>query len=302
MRTRSKSYPNDIEKKVVLQEISSSATTNNNKTNMSLLNSDASTILKFSTDVSEYVQNDATVIRTLSSSSQSDPISILNCELGALKEKLNDLTIYHRLLSTENAKLTRKVNCLELRNDEIFYSLTRLEKELANLAQYGRRESIEILGIPRSISDDKLEETVLEILKNIGLELDSYDLVAVHRLKGRLEGNFQSTIVRFLNRKDAYFCLENKKELLACKNKMGFKNLFFVENLCPFYKELYNKCKKLKEENKIKHVWSHHGVVQFRFTDSRREKPKKLYHHEDLDYYFPEKKIDILELSENDEN
>ena len=126
MRTRSKSYPNDIEKKVVLQEISSSATTNNNKTNMSLLNSDASTILKFSTDVSEYVQNDATVIRTLSSSSQSDPISILNCELGALKEKLNDLTIYHRLLSTENAKLTRKVNCLEIRNDEIFNSLTQL--------------------------------------------------------------------------------------------------------------------------------------------------------------------------------
>ena len=45
-----------------------------------------------------------------------------------------------------------------------------LEKQVAHLDQYGRRENIEIEGIPEHVSHKNLENTVLLILKRIGFE------------------------------------------------------------------------------------------------------------------------------------
>ena len=67
---------------------------------------------------------------------------------------------------------------------------------------------------------------------------------------------------------------------------MGFKNLFIVENLCPIYKSLFEKCKKLKKEKRIKHLWTYNGVINIKYTDENNEKPKRIYHQEDFDYYF----------------
>lgn len=39
-----------------------------------------------------------------------------------------------------------------------------LESKIDSLEQYGRRKNMEINGIPNSISDDKLESTVINVL------------------------------------------------------------------------------------------------------------------------------------------
>ena len=216
------------------------------------------------------------------SESTSKDAILKNLEASVERNNLN-----YENLNTDYMRLKRKMKDMEKYQYDIDQSLTAIEKELSLLAQYGRRESIEILGIPVKIKQTKLEETVINILGTIGVVVESIDLVAVHRLKVVNNGKPPSTIVRFINRKNAFDALKNKKELYLCEEKLGFKSIFIVENLCPVFKSLFEKCKSLKYEYKIKHLWTHNGIINIRLTDNRKENPIRLFHHEDYDYYFP---------------
>ena len=50
------------------------------------------------------------------------------------------------------------------------------------MEQYSRREYIEIVGIPSSITNDLLEEHVLLIFEKLGVVLETMDIVACHRM------------------------------------------------------------------------------------------------------------------------
>ena len=128
-----------------------------------------------------------------------------------------------------------------------------------------------------------MEETVIKIFKNLGLGIDSFSIVGCHRLKRKTRNNIPSVIIRFLHRKD---CLAKKKLIKACGEKMGFRNLFLVENLCPSYRSLFEKIYKKKEWGDIKNVWTSNGVINLKFTDNKNEKPTKIYHSDDFDFYF----------------
>ena len=178
---------------------------------------------------------------------------------------------------------------LEKYNTVVDESLTALERELSRLAQYGRRESVEILGIPTSVSDEKLEETVIGILCKIGVVVEKTDIVAVHRLFKKSKDNKPaSTIIRFLNRKDAFAAKKNRKLLksLDSDGEIIYKSLFIVENLCPAYKSLFEKCRRMRYQGDIKFVWSHNGTINIKYSDNRNEKPIKIEHQNDFDYYF----------------
>ena len=171
-------------------------------------------------------------------------------------------------------------------NEDIFYSLTAIEKEIFQLAQYGRRESIEIMNIP-SKYDDKLEETVIKILKTIGMkDISSYKIVAVHRLKRKTNSKFLSAIVRFLNQKDAFSALRNKRNLSSCRELIGIDKLYMSENLCPVYSSLLDRCNDLKSDGVISSTWFHNGIVNIKFSSNTNEKPTKLLYEEDLKYFF----------------
>ena len=82
----------------------------------------------------------------------------------------------------QNNDLKKKVETLNKENNDIYASLTAIAKELSRLDQYVRRENIEILNIPKTVVDDKLEETVINIFKNLGLGIDSFSIVGCHRI------------------------------------------------------------------------------------------------------------------------
>ena len=82
--------------------------------------------------------------------------------------------------------------------DYIYY----LEMNLSQFQQYSRRDNIEISGIPDSVYDEHLESTVINILRRIGVKnLESYEIIACHRLKKLKRGLPANVIVRFVNRK-----------------------------------------------------------------------------------------------------
>ena len=56
-----------------------------------------------------------------------------------------------------------------------------LQQNLNSLGQYGRRNNLVISGIPKSIPDNQLENTVSLILSDIGVSIQSEELEAFEK-------------------------------------------------------------------------------------------------------------------------
>ena len=51
---------------------------------------------------------------------------------------------------------------------------------------------------------------------------------------------------------------------------------------------IYDHCQQLRMGGDIYKVWTYNGVVNVLFSDDEDELPTKLFHPEDIDYYFDE--------------
>ena len=106
---------------------------------------------------------------------------------------LRDVIIWN--LQEENAKLRNRAEVLE--------------NKFNHLGQYGKRNNIEVLGIPDSIGDNELEYSVIKIMKAIDIEVDDIDIEACHRIS-KSKGNSKKTIVCFCNCKSSKRNFYNK--------------------------------------------------------------------------------------------
>ena len=72
--------------------------------------------------------------------------------------------------------------------------------------------------------------------------------------------------------------------------------MIFIYILLKIYvlitKEYLIIVKKMKENGSIEKLWTYNGIVYFKYKDSRRENPKKLYRYEDLYDYFSDDDYD----------
>ena len=149
-------------------------------------------------------------------------------------EVINLKDIIIKNLQDENKRLKTKENVLENK-------IIDLEIQNNNLDQYSRRNNVEISGIPQSVSDNQLEEKVVDILKVIDVNITTKDVEACHRL-GKKKKN---VIVRVIDRKQRLKALQNKKKLKSIdKNAIGIPNanLFIRENLTPANSKLAFNC------------------------------------------------------------
>ena len=83
--------------------------------------------------------------------------------------------------------------------------------------QYSRRECIEILGIPTSVSDNALENKIQEVFRGIIVEGDAQNIDLCHRLKGKVSKG--RVILKLSKRKDAEKIKLNKKKLKNIDHK-----------------------------------------------------------------------------------
>ena len=160
-----------------------------------------------------------------------------------------------------------------------------LEKDLAHFQQYGRRENVEITGIPENITNDHLLNYILLLFEKIGMcNLTEKSFHGWHRLKKKNRNKPANVIVRFVNRQDAYDALERRKLL---KGIPGHKNIYIIENLFPKYQDIFDKCYDLKRNNCINRTWTYNGIVHYKTTDRRNTRGKKVYHMDELTAEFP---------------
>ena len=110
-----------------------------------------------------------------------------------IQEKLEKIPILEARLTALEASLAVSQNTSSLLKTE----LIKEKKSNIQRCQYGRLENVEISGIPPSIKDEDLENTVIAIADKIGVQIKKRDIAACHRLRGERK----DTIVRFPNRK-----------------------------------------------------------------------------------------------------
>ena len=152
-------------------------------------------------------------------------------------------------------------------------------------------DTLDIMGIPKSIGNSVLEETVRRVFKKIGVEINEQNVPTCHHLKEK-----ERTIVEFVNRKNCLQILRVKKELKFLDlTQLDFPEntkIFINESLCPCYKGICSKCKKLTAIQKIHQFYTISGLIRVKMEETG---PSKIITHMvDLKDLFPH--IDIENL------
>ena len=182
-----------------------------------------------------------------------------------------------------NLKLKERVSCLE-------YKVIQLEIKNNSLEQYGRKNNLEIKGIPTSISYDELEKTAVVILNSINVNLDSSDVEACHKIFRSKDDKPKKTIKPI-----AKFCkkaLLNRKKLSSVvinDNVIQLKNKVFIsENLTNYNNKIAFYYRKLTKASLVEKCYSSNGVVHNVTKDEWRDKATKVLHMNQIFGLFPE--------------
>ena len=107
--------------------------------------------------------------------------------------------------------------------------------------------------------DQDLENTVINICKESGTDVDARDIEGCHRLplSRNIRGHDKRVIVKFVNRKYAKSMLKDKKRISG-KNfgHLHITNKVFVSvSRCPYYRYIWGKFKDLQGQGKVHHVF-----------------------------------------------
>ena len=176
--------------------------------------------------------------------------------------------------------VTKQVNFLLSRR------LVNTERQCWANAQHSRREYLDIIGILSEDEPDVLEGKVVNIFKKLGHNILSNNIEACNRVSKKSA----TVTITFSRRKDCQKVLAVKKDL--CKFKMedvglsGQNKLFTNENLCPYYKVLWSKSKKLHSLGKINSFFITGDIIKIKVSENSL--PLSITHVDDLGKYFPD--------------
>lgn len=117
-------------------------------------------------------------------------------------------------------------------NNQLIASVRRLTYENDALHQYSRRESVRIFGVlPEGAeSQEVVEQKALRVIRDVGMEIEPNDIVAIHRVGKPGKPESGAILVRFHSRKKRSELMGKKKNL---KSKPEYKKVFINDDLTP---------------------------------------------------------------------
>ncbi|KAK4320801.1 hypothetical protein Pmani_008340 [Petrolisthes manimaculis] len=146
----------------------------------------------------------------------------------------------------------------------VSFSLQRqallMKYECDRLEQYQRSDNLLIYGIEEESeeSEEALEEKVVELASNMGVNLQADDISVVHRL-GKPQDRERPVIVRLCRRKKRNAILRKKAEL-----KKKDIRVFVNEDLTPLRSAMR---RMVKEQVSVKNVTTRNGKILAWLTD-----------------------------------
>ena len=144
-------------------------------------------------------------------------------------------------------------------NELLLKKLEAVERTANSNAQYARKESFEVHGISENVPDNKVEETVLEIINEIKDELtpeyEVHEIQACHRLK-----NPKKVICKMVSRKRMRDVIKSRKKLKDYDLECVGDKVYISESLAPAYSTIDYYARHLKKKKKISACWFFNGT------------------------------------------
>jgi hypothetical protein len=140
--------------------------------------------------------------------------------------------------------------------ERLMSTIRRLTYENDRLAQYTRRESIRIAGIPQAQGEtvEEVEAKAIKVLTDAGMEVVPEDLAAVHRV-GKPARGPRGILVKFVSRRKRREAMLVKKNL---KGKDGYQRVFINDDLTPLRGRLLGYVKSLPN---VERAWTKDGKI-----------------------------------------
>ena len=187
-------------------------------------------------------------------------------------DKLNSfkkVELINIIKELQNEKTALKSKCDNFSGIE--QRVVELERSHYLYLQYGRRNSVEISGIPGDVATKDLESHVINIYKEAkvevaGRKLEHFDIEACHRI-----GKRGVVIARFVNRKFANEGLYKGKNLKGNKiyTKSGETSPIYINNsFCVPFQYIGYVVRKLKKRELIEEYKIKNGVFQIKKVSS----------------------------------
>ncbi|XP_039287266.1 uncharacterized protein LOC120351980 [Nilaparvata lugens] len=227
--------------------------------------------------------SDSTPVKanTISATSSSAPVTIeqLNILLTKMKDELLDklgaeISACRKTLE-ENAKEIAKqgasITALKEENSHLKTKLRELELKQDDQEQYGRRNTLEVFGVPEMNNED-VQGRILEIGKALNVKLDRTSIDACHRLPRRKDNIAPGIIVRFVRRGDKDALLKNRKQCRDFSTQhiklQGNSPIYINQSLTADRRRLFGQVKKVQRERGFRHVWIDRvGRIKVRWED-----------------------------------
>ena len=210
-----------------------------------------------------------------------------------LASEYDDFLNEIKRINKQNSQLMQKMKNLEQIVTKFDNQQTNTEKQLEELEQYGRRENLEIHGIPLADNEDtgKIVQIVAKALK---VQLSKSDISTSHRLfNSNLNDQHQKLlnhrdqqpsamrrnqpppiIVRFCNRDKRNEMFSKRLKLKSVSNeiypKPNTEILAIRENLTKFRKFLFSEANKVKHALCYQFLWTRQGQILLRKDSTSR--------------------------------
>ncbi|XP_066913836.1 putative leucine-rich repeat-containing protein DDB_G0290503 [Clytia hemisphaerica] len=236
-------------------------------------------------------------LESLESQSQSryegleDSMKIMKEEIAALtssqkfisdkfdkqEKEIKSLTTKVKNISTENTQKDKKIDQLTERLRKASDRLKENESNINSLEQYGRKEMINIFGIPRKVNEDT-DDIVLRIAERLDMELYLEDIEISHRTSTKEKAPI---IVKFNSRRMRNEMWDARWDLKHFTTKdIGFQeenSIFINESLTEHNREIFKDAwNKLKKPGYFERVTTIDGITYAWKTYKRDNKSEKI--------------------------
>ena len=188
-------------------------------------------------------------------------------------------------LSSSFKRLESDVQIVKTVNNNLLKQLENIERQCWANAQYSRLECVEVIGIPKTVESKDLEHTMCKVLNSIGFDIEEDRIEACRWLT-----KSDHAIVKFSQGKD--LCIKKGLKGLNPTN-LGFPQgtkIYLNDSLCPYYRGLWNECKKLWN-NKIYSYLTVNGTVRIKQVENGPN--KSITHINNLRALFLEEQFSI---------
>ena len=128
--------------------------------------------------------------------------------------------------------------------------------EVDRLEQYSRRDSFKVFGVPESGPQEDTSQMVVDLAKEIGVELRRDDISVSHRVYvSKKSSKPRPIIVKMVRREKKVDVMKAKKRLRELNDR---KDIFIVEDLTQLRVKLV---RELRKEPRVEKVWTIDGKV-----------------------------------------